>query len=208
MPETDLINIKGEKTGLFQLDEKVFNAKVNPALVHEVLIAQLAARRQGSANTKTRGEVSGGGVKPWRQKGTGRARVGSTRSPLWRHGGTTFGPKPRSFETALPKKKRKIALKYVLTSKLREGNLKIVDVLELKEPKTRLAVQFLKDIKVAGHKTLVVVKEENVNLDRAFSNIADVKLILVRNLNVHDLINYEITLITQDAANALKEVAQ
>jgi large subunit ribosomal protein L4 len=206
MPETDLINIKGEKTGSLQLDENVFNTKVNTALVHEVLIAQLAARRQGSANTKTRGEVSGGGVKPWRQKGTGRARVGSTRSPLWRHGGTIFGPKPRSFETALPKKKRKTALKYILTSKLREGKLKIVDVLELKEPKTRLAVQFLKDVKVAGHKTLVVVKEENVNLNRAFSNIADVKLILVRNLNVHDLINYEITLMTQDAANALKEV--
>lgn len=206
MPEVNLININGEKTGTFQLDEEVFDVRVNPVLIHEALVAQLAGRRRGTASTKTRGEVRGGGIKPWRQKGTGRARVGSIRSPLWYHGGVTFGPKPRSYKTAFPKKKRKNALRQVLTSKVQEGNLVIIDSLELKEPKTKLASRIMKNLKLNGHKALVITKEKNENLMRAFSNLSDTKLIVITNLNVHDLLNYEKTVILQDAANAMKEV--
>ncbi len=206
MPEIDLINVKGEKTGTLQLDEAVFNVKVNLVLVHEALVAQLAGRRRGTASTKTRGEVSGGGIKPWRQKGTGRARVGSIRSPLWSHGGITFWPKPRSFKTSFPRKKRKNAIRQILTKKLEEGNLIIIDALELKEPKTKFANRFLKDIKLDPYKTLVIVKEENQNTKRAFSNLADTKLIVLKNMNVHDLLNYEKTIIVQDAVNVMKEV--
>ncbi len=206
MPEIDIINARGEKTGKLQLDEVVFNVKVNPVLVHEALVAQLAGRHRGTASTKTRGEVRGGGVKPWRQKGTGRARVGSIRSPLWNHGGITFGPRPRSYKTAFPRRKRKCAIRQILTNKLKEGNLLIIDSLEFKEPKTKFANRFLKDMQLGAYKTLIIIKQENPGTMRAFSNLADAKLIVLKNINVHDLLNYEKTIIVQDAVNAMKEV--
>ena len=170
--EIDLTNVKGEKTGKLQLDESIFNARVSSALVHEALVAQLAGRRRRTASTKTRGEVSGGGIKPWRQKGTGRARVGSIRSPLWKHGGVTFGPRPVSSSVSFPRRKRKNAIKHILSAKFKEGNLRVVDSLQLEEPRTKFANQVLMNMKFNQQKTLIIVKEDKNNLKRAFSNLS------------------------------------
>ena len=206
MIQVDLINMSGEKAGQAELAEEVFNVSYKPSLVQEALVAQLASRREGNACTKTKGEVSGGGVKPWRQKGTGRARAGSNRSPLWRHGGTIFGPKPRSYEVAFPAKKRRNAIKHILTARLKEGNLIVLEALKLDEPKAKLARKFLKSIKAENSKTLVVVKDRDINLKRAFSNFELSKLILLKDLNVHDMLNYEKIVIVKDAADSAKGV--
>jgi len=206
MIEVDLIDMNGAKAGKVELAEEVFGVKHKSSLVHEALVAQLATRRAGNANTKTKGEVSGGGIKPWRQKGTGRARAGSNRSPLWRHGGTIFGPKPKSFEVPFPKKKRRNAIKYILTAKLKEGNLIILDSLKLGEPKAKLARKFFKDIKIDGNSALIVVKEMDVNLKRAFSNFKQSKLTLLSDLNVHDMLKYDKIVIDKNAVDSAKGV--
>jgi len=205
MTEINLINVKGENIGKVDLDEKIFGLKVNPALIHEAVIANLRSLRRGTAHTKTKGEVSGGGVKPWRQKGTGRARVGSIRSPLWRHGGTTFGPKPHSFEIAFPKKKRKSAIKQVLSDKLKEGNIKLIDTLEVKKPKTKSAVEILKNI-APGGSAVLITSSIGEDLRRAFANIDHVKLMTPSGMNVHDLLNYEKVVITREGLDGIKEV--
>ncbi len=204
MPEVDLVNSKGETVGKISLPEEVFGQKVNPGLIHEALVSQLAAARQGTASTKTRGEVSGGGAKPWRQKGTGRARAGSNRSPLWRHGGIIFGPRPRSYRMAFPKKKRRNAMKQVLSEKIRVNRLKIIDSLMLEERKTKKAKALLEKMgALVG--TLVVAKGRDANLSRAFANLPKVKLIPVENINIYDLLNYETIIITRDAIGDIVE---
>ena len=204
MPEVDLLNSKGENVGKISLPEEIFGQKVNPGLVHEALVSQLAMARQGTASTKTRAEVSGGGAKPWRQKGTGRARAGSNRSPLWRHGGITFGPKTRSYSIAFPKKKRKNAIKQVLSEKIRENRLRVIDSLMLEEGKTKKAKALLEKMG-ALMGTLVIAKGRDANLSRAFANLPKVKLISVESINIYDLLNYEKIIITRDAIGAIVE---
>ncbi len=204
MPEVDLLNSKGENVGKISLPEEIFGKKVNPGLVHEALVSQLAMARRGTASAKTRAEVSGGGAKPWRQKGTGRARVGSNRSPLWRHGGVTFGPKPRSYKTAFPKKKRRSAVKQILSEKIRENRLRVIDSLMLEEGKTKKAKALLEKMDVLMG-TLVIAKGKDANLSRAFANLPKVKLITVQSINIRDLLNYERIIITRDAIGAIVE---
>jgi len=204
MPEVDLVNSKGETVGKISLPEEIFGQKVNPGLIHEALVSQLAAARRGTASTKTRGEVSGGGAKPWRQKGTGRARAGSNRSPLWRHGGIIFGPRPRSYRIAFPKKKRRNAMKQVLSEKIRVNRLKIIESLMLEERKTKKAKALLEKMgALVG--TLVVAKGRDANLSRAFANLPKVKLIPVENINIYDLLNYETIIIARDAIGDIVE---
>lgn len=204
MPEVDLLNSKGENVGKISLPEEIFGKKVNPGLVHEALVSQLAMARQGTASAKTRAEVSGGGAKPWRQKGTGRARVGSNRSPLWRHGGVTFGPKPRSYKIAFPKKKRRSAVKQILSEKIRENRLRVIDSLMLEEGKTKKAKALLEKMDVLMG-ALVIAKGKDANLSRAFANLPKVKLITVQSINIRDLLNYEKIIITRDAIGAIVE---
>jgi len=204
MPEVDLLNSKGENVGKISLPEEIFGKKVNPGLVHEALVSQLAMARQGTASAKTRAEVSGGGAKPWRQKGTGRARVGSNRSPLWRHGGITFGPKPRSYKIAFPKKKRRSAVKQILSEKIRENRLRVIDSLMLEEGKTKKAKALLEKMDVLMG-ALVIAKGKDANLSRAFANLPKVKLITVQSINIRDLLNYEKIIITRDAIGAIVE---
>jgi len=204
MPEVDLLNSKGENVGKISLPEEIFGKKVNPGLVHEALVSQLAMARKGTASTKTRAEVSGGGAKPWRQKGTGRARVGSNRSPLWRHGGVTFGPKPRSYKIAFPKKKRRSAVKQILSEKIHENRLIVIDSLMLEEGKTKKAKALLEKMG-ALMGALVIAKGKDANLSRAFANLPKVKLITVQSINIRDLLNYEKIIITRDAIGAIVE---
>ena len=144
MALVDVINQKGEKVDAIELDDKVFNADIRDHLVQRVVVWQLAKRRAGTASTRTRGDIRGGGKKPWRQKGTGRARAGSSRSPVWRGGGTVFGPHPRSYATSLPKKVRQAALRSVLTSRLKESQLTVLDKIEMEQPKTRNFLEICK----------------------------------------------------------------
>jgi len=205
MPEVDLLNSQGKTVGKISLPEEIFGQKLNAGLVQEALLSQLAGARQGTASTKTRAEVSGGGVKPWRQKGTGRARAGSIRSPLWRHGGIIFGPKPRSYKIGLPKKKRRNAIKQVLSEKIRENKLKVIDLLKVDEGKTKSAKALLDKMGPLVD-TLIVAKNRDVNLVRAFANLPEVKLIPVGSVNIHDLLNYERIIIARDAIGTIVEV--
>jgi large subunit ribosomal protein L4 len=181
----EAVNTKGEKTGAVDLPEGVFGAKASRAVVHEVVNAYLANQRRGTHSTKTRGEVSGGGLKPWKQKHTGRARAGSTRSPLWRHGGIIFGPKPRSYYQDIPEAKKKLVLKAVLSDCLKEGRLSVVDALSVSEPKTRLVAEIAEKLGWA-EKTVVVMEGVDKNLTRAVRNLPNVHLCVAKDLNSYD----------------------
>ena len=201
-----LLNTKGSELGELNLDEKVFGVEPNIHVMHLALKRQLSNARQGSHNTKTRAEVSGGGRKPWKQKGTGRARAGSIRSPLFAGGGVSFGPKPRSYETNLPQKARKLALRSALSAKL-EAMTVVKDFSELKEVKTKAFAKVLSDLKVTG-KILVIADfkaEENKNLEMSARNIASVKLLYPTNLNVKDLIEADSIVTTESAINEITE---
>jgi len=205
MPTIDVVNMSKEKVGTVDLDERLFGAKVNKPLIHEAIVMQQASRRQGTAATKTRGLVSGGGKKPWRQKGTGRARSGSTRSPLWRGGGTTFGPTPRDYGYAFPKKKYRAALRGVLTAKLNDGALLVVERLDLGEAKTKQVAQILKKLDATG-RTVIVASAIDERLARAVRNIPKVKLLPVQGLNVYDLVCARHLLIPQEVLSRIQEV--
>lgn len=201
-----LLNTNGEKLGEITLNEAVFGVEPNLHVMHLALRRQLNNARQGSANSKTRSEVSGGGRKPWKQKGTGRARAGSIRSPLFAGGGVSFGPKPRSYETNLPQKARKLALKSALSAKVEVVTV-VKDFSELTEPKTKVMAKILSDIKATG-KILVIADlkaEENKNLELAARNIASVKLLYPSNLNVKDLIEADSIVMTENAVNEITE---
>lgn len=188
----DVLNTEGSKVSKLEVNEEVFDGSVKESLFHEVVKMQLASRRSGTASTKTRGEVRASGGKPWKQKGTGRARAGSRSSPIWRHGGTVFGPKPRDYSYRVPKKVVKAALKSAIQYKINEGKLKIFDALDIKEPRTRLAVEVLK--KAGLEKALIVIdaKQEgrNRNLALATRNLKDFKLLDVSAINVYDVLLY------------------
>ena len=205
MPKVDVYDIKGKKVSDVELNEKVFGIEPNENIVHEVLINYLANQRQGTQSTKTRSEVRGGGRKPWRQKGTGRARQGSIRAPQWIKGGIALGPKPRSYSYTLNKKEKRLAIKSILSSKVLEKELTVVDKLELKEIKTKSMVKAFADLKLTG-KTLVVLPEKNLNVQASTNNIEGAKTILVNEINVYDLLKYTNLVLPLDTVKKLEEV--
>lgn len=205
MPEVEVKNMQNEKTGTLTLDEPIFGAEVSKGLLHEVVQMQLASMRQGTASTKTKGFVSGGGKKPWKQKGTGRARAGSNRSPIWRGGGTIFGPLPRGYGYDIPKKKARKALFSALSSKVQEGRVVILEDLEISEPKTKSMVNLLKRLGLEG-RVLLVVSQIPENLGRVTRNLAAVKVLEVRQLNVYDLLLADTLLTTRRDIARLVEV--
>ena len=205
MPKIDVYNIEGKKVSDIELADSVFGIEPNENIVHSVLKNYLANQRQGTQSTKTRAEVSGGGKKPWRQKGTGRARQGSTRAPQWIKGGIALGPKPRSYRYTVNKKERRLAIKSVLSSKVLEKELTVVDKLELKEIKTKSMVNALAALKVEG-KTLIVLPENDKNVVMSARNIKDVKTISANNINVFDLLKYSNLILPVDTVKKLEEV--
>ena len=205
MPKIDVYDINGKKVKELELNENVFGIEPNEAVVHSVLINFLANQRQGTQSTKTRSEVSGGGKKPWRQKGTGRARQGSTRAPQWIKGGIALGPKPRSYRYTVNKKERQLAVKSVLSSKVLENELVVVDSLPLKEIKTKEMVKALSNLKVEG-KALIMLPEKNENVQKSARNIDGVKTTLVETINVYDLLKYNKLVVTEDTVKKLEEV--
>ena len=197
-----LFSAAQERSGEIEMAGRVFNCESDPSLLQETVRMQLANRRSGTAATKTRGFISGGGIKPWRQKHTGRARAGSTRSPLWRHGGTTFGPQPRDYSYRMPKKALAKALCLALSERARAGKVMIVEALELPELKTRAAKAALDRLGLSH--ALVVLGEGEEGVVRALRNLAAHKVLRVAGLNVYDILNYEEVLLTAKAARALE----
>ena len=205
MPKIDVYNIEGKKVSDIDLNEEIFGIEPNENIVHRVLVNYMANQRQGTSNTKTRAEVSGGGRKPWKQKGTGRARQGSIRAPQWFKGGIALGPKPRDYRYTVNKKEKRLAIKSVLSSKVLENNLVVVDSLPFKEIKTKNMVSALKNLKVEG-KALIVLPEKNENVQKSARNIEGVKTTLVNTINVYDLLKYNNLVVTLDTVKKLEEV--
>ena len=205
MPKVDVYDIQGKKVSTVDLKDEIFGIEPNEAVVHSVLVNFLANQRQGTQNTKTRAEVRGGGRKPWRQKGTGRARQGSIRAPQWIKGGIALGPKPRSYKYQVNKKEKRLAIKSCLSSKVLEKELVVVDSLPLKEIKTKEMVNALTNLKVEG-KTLILLPERNETVQKSARNIEGVKTTLVNTINVYDLLKYKNLVITLDTVKKLEEV--
>ncbi len=202
--ELDVIDQRGTPVAKLAVRDDVFGSEAPAHLLHQVITMQLANRRRGTAGTKTRGEVSGGGRKPWRQKGTGRARQGSTRSPLWRGGGIALGPRPRDYSYRLPKKVRRAALCAALSLKLRQGLLKVVDRIDIPEPKTKQLVALLKDLAIES-RVLILLEGEQVNIQLAARNLQRVKVLPVEGLNVYDLLHYDFLVCPKDALPKVEE---
>ena len=205
MPKVSVYNIEGKKVSDIDLKEEIFGIEPNEAIVHSVLVNFLANQRQGTQSTKTRAEVRGGGRKPWRQKGTGRARQGSIRAPQWIKGGIALGPKPRSYKYTVNKKERRLAVKSMLSAKVLEQSLVVVDKLAFDEIKTKNMVSALNNLKVTG-KTLVMLPEKNENVQKSARNIEGVKTTLVNTINVYDLLKYNNLVVTLDTVKKLEEV--
>ena len=205
MPTIDVYNVEGKKVSTVDLKEEIFGIEPNEAVVHSVLINFLANQRQGTQSTKTRSEVSGGGRKPWRQKGTGRARQGSIRAPQWIKGGIALGPKPRKYTYKVNKKEKRLAIKSVLSSKVIENQLVVIDELPFKEIKTKQMVNALTKNKIEG-KTLIMLPEKNEAVQKSARNIEGVKTTLVNTINVYDLLKYNKLVITLDTVKKLEEV--
>ncbi len=205
MPKVAVYNIEGATVGELELNKDIFDVEINEALLHQAVRMQLANKRQGTQSALTRAEVRGGGAKPWRQKGTGRARHGSIRSPIWVKGGVAFAPKPRDYSFKMPKKMRRLALKSALTSKVKNDEILVLDSLELAQPKTKEMVKVLKNLGIDG-KALVVLPEKDELVARASGNIQGIKLASVNTLNVLDILNYDKFIITQEAVQKVEEV--
>jgi large subunit ribosomal protein L4 len=205
MPIVDVYNIQGTKVGEMNLNDDVFGIEVSQPTLHQAVVTYLAAQRQGTHATKTRAMVSGGGKKPWRQKGTGHARVGSSRSPIWRKGGVTFGPLPRSYRLAMPKRLRRLAMKSALTSKVQAGNLIVLDTLSIQQPKTKEIVSLLTNLKV-DKKALFVTQQPDQNVHLSTRNIPGVKALFAEGLNVYDILLCDKMIITKDAVGKVEEV--
>jgi large subunit ribosomal protein L4 len=203
MAQCDLYNLEKKKVGKIELQDQIFAAPVKPHLFHEVTTWQLAKRRRGTVATKERSAVSGGGRKPWRQKGTGRARAGTSRSPLWRGGGTIFGPQPRDYDYPLPKKVRMAALRSALSLRYQEGKLLLLDEFPSPEIKTKA---FVKAMEGLGIKSAVLVTDgENLNLERSARNVPWVKVLRHNGLNVYDILKYEHLIILKPAVGKIEE---
>jgi large subunit ribosomal protein L4 len=200
----DLFNKKAEKVGDIQLNENIFGVEINTNAMHQVVVAQLANKRQGTQSAKTRAEVRGGGIKPWRQKGTGRARQGSIRSPQWIHGGIVFAPKPRDYRVSVPKSMRRVAFKSALSAKVAENEMIVIDSLDFDSPKTKAMLEILSAF--GAKKTLIVVEKSNENIYKSARNIPGVQVSPVNNLNVYDILKYEKFIVTKDAVSKIEEV--
>ena len=205
MPKVALYNMQGASVGEIELNDETFGAPINVPAMHLVVRSQLAAKRQGTQSTLTRAEVRGGGKKPWRQKGLGRARQGSTRSPQWRTGGVVFAPKPRDYVISVPRKVRRLALKSALTSKVIDGDIIVLDELSISQPKTKLVAEMLKNLKIQG-RALLVLPGPDTDITRASRNIEGLTTIYVNTLNVYDILGNAKFIITQEAVRKVEEV--
>ncbi len=204
MANVSVFNMEGNEVGTMELNDAIFGAKVNEHLVHLAVVSQLANKRQGTQKAKTRSEVSGGGRKPWRQKGTGHARQGSTRAPQWTGGGMVFAPVPRDYSFKMNKKEKRAALKSALTSRVQANKLIVLDQLTMDAPKTKAMQNVLNSLNV--NKALVVTKENDANVVLSARNIPDVKTALVNTINVYDVMKYNTVVLTKDAVAAIEEV--
>lgn len=204
MPTVGVFNKEGNKVADMELNENVFAAEVNEYALHQVVVALLANKRQGTQSTKTRSEVRGGGIKPWRQKGTGRARQGSIRAPQWIKGGIVFAPKPRDYRVSVPKSMRKVAMKSALTSKVQENQMIVLESLNFEAPKTKNIVEMLKALE--ANKALIITAESNEIVYKSARNIQGINIIPANNINVYDLLKYEKVIITKDAVSKIEEV--
>lgn len=203
--ELKVFNTLGKEVGTVEVSDKLFGAEYNEALVHQVVVAQLANKRQGTKSALTRTEVSGGGIKPWRQKGTGRARQGSIRSPQWRHGGVVFAPKPRDFSKKINKRMKDVALASVLSKKVAQNELVVLDKIEIAEGKTKLMAEICKNLD-AGKKALFVIGSENANVVRATRNLPEADVCDVKLINVYDLVRAGKVFVTTEAIKTVEEV--
>jgi len=204
MPKVEVYDVSGGQVGELDLNDSIFGIEPNKAVLYEFVKMQLANKRAGTASTKTRAEVRGGGKKPWRQKGTGRARVGSSRNPVWKGGGITFGPKPRDYSYRLPKKVRRLAMKSALSSKVIDNNIMVLDELNMDQPKTQEMVKIL-DLLNIYDSTLVVTADGDSNVTKSVRNIPGVKPIRADFMNVYDLLKYDTLLITRGAIDRIEE---
>jgi large subunit ribosomal protein L4 len=205
MPKVALLNISGQQVGEMELSDNIFGAEINQSVLHDVVKNYLANQRQGTQSAKTRAEVRGGGRKPWKQKGTGRARQGSIRSPQWVGGGVVFAPKPRDYRYALPKKVKRLAMKSALSSKVQSENIIVVEALDMNAPKTKDMANILKNLNVEK-KALIVMSDKNDNVVKSASNLPGITTTLVTTLNVYDILNHEKFIITKDAVHKVEEV--
>lgn len=204
MANVSVYNMEGNEVGKMELNDAVFGVEINEHLVHMAVVAQLANKRQGTQKAKTRSEVSGGGRKPWRQKGTGHARQGSTRAPQWTGGGIVFAPTPRDYTITLNKKEKRAALKSALTSRVAENKFIVLDELKLDEIKTKKFVEVMKNLKV--EKALVVLNDMDVNVIKSADNVPTVKTAQTNELNVFDVLKYDTVVVTKDAVKTIEEV--
>ncbi|MCI5859812.1 MAG: 50S ribosomal protein L4 [Blautia sp.] len=204
MANVTVYNMEGKEVGTIELNDAVFGVEINEHLVHMAVVNQLANNRQGTQKAKTRSEVSGGGRKPWRQKGTGHARQGSTRAPQWTGGGMVFAPVPRDYSFKMNKKEKRAALKSALTSRVQANKLIVLDQLTMDAPKTKAMQNVLNSLNV--NKALVVTKENNANVVLSARNIPSVKTALVNTINVYDVMKYNTVVLTKDAVAAIEEV--
>jgi large subunit ribosomal protein L4 len=204
MPKVGLFNKEGNQIGDIQLNDNVFAVEVNQYAIHQVVVALLANKRQGTQSAKTRAEVRGGGIKPWRQKGTGRARQGSIRAPQWVKGGIVFAPKPRDYRMSVPKSMKRVAMKSALTSKVQEGEMIILDNLDFDGIKTKQVVDMLKVFQ--AKKTLIITAESDENVYKSARNIEGVSVIPANNINVYDLLKFGQVLVTKEAVSKIEEV--
>lgn len=205
MPTINVYNLAGEVVGEMELSDQVFDAPLNKALMHQAVVAYLANQRAGRANTKTRSQVRGGGRKPWRQKGTGRARAGTTRAPHWRHGGVAFGPHPRDFSQAFPKKMRRAAIRQALSAKLRDQELMVIDNLSLNEAKTKRMVETLDTLKL-GRNVLFVTAAPQEMLKLSVRNFKDIQTTTAGSLNAYNLLKYHRLVLDRSAVEAVEGV--
>ncbi len=204
MAKVDVVNCKGEKVEEINLCDDIFGIEPNEAVVHQVVVALLANKRQGTQSAKTRSDVRGGGRKPWKQKGTGRARAGSIRSPLWKGGGVIFAPKPRDYSQKVNKKMRRLAMKSVLSSKVLENELIVLESLNFDAPKTKDMIEVLNNINT--NKALVVLADNNESVYKSARNIPGIALVTVDTLNVYDMLKYYNLVLTKEAAQKIEEV--
>ncbi len=205
MPNVAILNMAGDSVGTMELSDSVFGIEVNEAVLHQVVVNYLANQRQGTQSTKTRTEVRGGGRKPWRQKGTGRARQGSIRAPQWTGGGVALGPKPRDYRYRLNKKVKRLAMKSALSSKVQNGEIIVLDNIVVDEIKTKTVADMLKNINAAS-KALIVLPEKNDNIYLSARNIEGVETTFVDTLNVYSILKYDCMVVTKDAVSKIEEV--
>ncbi|MGN0666972.1 MAG: 50S ribosomal protein L4 [Huintestinicola sp.] len=206
MPTIKVLNMTGSEVSSIELSEAVFGIEPNVSAMHTMVVNYLANQRQGTQSTLTRTEVSGGGRKPWRQKGTGHARQGSTRAPQWTHGGIALGPKPRSYRFSVNKKLKRLAMKSALSSKVLDNNMIVLDAVSVPEFKTKTVVEMLKAIGAEGQKALIVMPEVDTKVIKSAANIPGVKTALVNTINVYDILNYDKFIVVKDAVAKIEEV--